>query len=90
MQKCVAQVISELPAGGIRYITFNLAVPQAFRGEVSYWARAQESTEGQAQSEPAHFSVGGMPVAWSVVLGVLALLAIAAIVVGMVLYLRAR
>jgi hypothetical protein len=84
------QAIPELAAGGIRYITFNLALPQAFRGEVTYWARAQESTGGEAQSEPASFPVGGMPIVWSIVLGLLALLAIAAIVVGTVLYLRAR
>jgi hypothetical protein len=85
-----AQEIAELSAGEIRYVTFNMTAAQAFRGEVVYWARAQESTGGEAQSEPAGFMVGGMPIVWSVVLGGLALLAIAAIIVGTVLYLRAR
>jgi len=84
------QEIAELPAGGIRYLLFNLLVPQAFRGETGFYARAEESTGGQAQSEPAGFTVGGMSIVWSVVLGVLALLAIVAIVVGTVLYMRAR
>jgi hypothetical protein len=85
-----AQEITELSAGGIRYVTFNLLVPQTFRGETDFWARAQEGTGGQSQSEPARFVVGGIPIVWSVVLGFLALLAIVAIVVGLVLYLRSR
>jgi hypothetical protein len=85
-----AQEITELPAGGIRYITFNLMAPQAFRGEVELSARASEVTGGSVLSEPARFEVGGMPIVWSVVLGVLAVLAIVAIVVGTVLYLRVR
>lgn len=85
-----AQEVVELPAGGMRYLTFNLLVPQAFRGEADYYGRAQESTGGQSQSEPVWFIVGGMPVVWSIVLGFLAVLAIVAIIVGMVLYVRVR
>lgn len=84
------QGIAELSAGGIRYLTFNLLLPQDYRGEAGLYARAQESTGGQSVSEPASFVVGGMPIVWSIVLGFLALLAIAAIVVGTVLYVRAR
>lgn len=85
-----AQEIIELAAGATRYVTFNLLLPQDFRGEASLYARVQESTGGEAQSERASFVVGGLPIVWSIVLGFLALLAIAAMVVGAVLYLRAR
>jgi hypothetical protein len=84
------QEITELSAGGIRYLTFNLLAPQAFRGEAGFYARVEESTGRQTLSEPAGFAVGGMSIVWSVVLGILALLAIVAIVVGTVLYMRAR
>jgi hypothetical protein len=84
------QEVAELPAGGVRYVTFNLLVPQAFRGEASLYARVQESTGGQAESPPVGFVVQGIPIVWSIVLGFLALLAIAAMVVGTVLYLRGR
>jgi hypothetical protein len=84
------QAIVELPAGGVRYVTFNLLVPQTYRGEAGLYARVRESTGGQAESSPAGFVVRGIPIVWSIVLGFLALLAIAAIVVGTVLYLRAR
>jgi hypothetical protein len=84
------QEITELSAGGIRYVTFNLMAPQAFRGEVELSARVSEGTGSEILSEPARFEVGGMPIAWSVVLGILALVAVVAIVVGTVLYLRAR
>jgi hypothetical protein len=85
-----SQEIVELAAGGVRYVTFNLLVPRSFRGEASFWARAQETTGAQTQSEPAWFVVGGVSLVWSAALGVLALLAIAAIVVGTVLHLRTR
>jgi hypothetical protein len=85
-----AQEIVELPKNGIRYLTFNLLVPQAFRGEAVYYGRAQENTGGQSQSEPTLFIVGGMPVVWSIVLGLLSVLAIVAIVIGTALYMRAR
>jgi hypothetical protein len=84
------QEIVELPAGGVRTVLFNLLVPQAYRGEAGLYARAQESTGGQAESAPVGFVVRGIPIVWSIVLGFLALLAIAAIVVGTVLYLRGR
>jgi hypothetical protein len=84
------QAVTELPAGGVRYLTVNLLVPQAFRGEVAFLARALESTGGETESVPASFEVEGLPIAWSIVLGFLALLAIAAIVVGTVLYVRTR
>jgi hypothetical protein len=85
-----AQAIVELPAGGIRYLSFNLMIPQAYRGETTFWAYAQESTGGEAEADAVPLVVGGLPIVWSIVLGFLALLAMAAIVIGTVLYLRTR
>ncbi len=84
------QKIAELTGGGERSLTFNLLVPEGYQGEVTLSAEATDNASRQVTAPPVSFTVGGVPVAAAAVFGLLLLLALAAIIIGVVLYFRHR
>jgi hypothetical protein len=84
------QQIVELVPGGSRYVTFQLMIPQGYQGVVRFSVRASDSLGAQSESLPAGLQVNGVSPLFTVIFGLLAVLAVAAIVVGIVLYLRHR
>ncbi len=84
------QQVVELAPGGTRYVTFNILIPQAYQGTPSFVIVVADSVGSQTQSLPSSFVVGGVSVVFTVVFGLLALVAVGAMVAGVVLYLRQR
>ena len=84
------QKIAELAGGGERNLTFNILVPEGYQGEVTLGAEAVDGAGHQTTAKAASFVVGGVSLWVTAVFGLLLLLAVAAIVVGVVLYFRQR
>jgi uncharacterized repeat protein (TIGR01451 family) len=83
------QNIAELAPGGVRHLTFNFSIPERYpQGDVSFVVHAADSLGTEIQAPPATFSIGGVSLLFTIVFGILALLAIAAIVVGLAFYFR--
>jgi hypothetical protein len=85
-----AQDLPELPSGATRQVRFNLLAPQSYRGEVAFWAELRERSGRQTRSEEVSLVVGTRSTAWSIVLGLLAIVAVGVTVTGTVLHLRNR
>jgi uncharacterized membrane protein len=84
------QQIVELLPGGSRHVTFQLMIPQGYQGVVRFSAQAADSLGAQSTSMPVSFRVNGVSPIFTVVFGLLAVLAVAAIVVGGILFFRHR
>ena len=87
----LGEQVVELAPGEARHLTFNLSVPDGYpQGDVSFSVSASDSLGTQVRAAPETFAVGGVSTLFTVVFGLFVLLAIAAIVVGFVLYSRQR
>jgi hypothetical protein len=85
-----AQGILELAPGEARYATFNVLIPQGYRGDASLIGEASTAQGARGQSPPMRIAVGGPSPALTVAFGLLILVVAAAGVVGAVLYFRKR
>jgi hypothetical protein len=87
----LAQSIAELAAGEVRHLTFSLQIPDRHpQGDISFVVTASDSLGTELQAPPATFTIGGVSLLFTVVFGGFVVLAIAAIVVGLVLYFRQK
>lgn len=85
-----AQGLAELAPGGTRYLTYTFFIPEGYQGNVSFTVLASDSTGVRLQAPLSSFSVSGVSAVFTIVFGVLFLVALSAIIVGLVLYFRHR
>lgn len=82
-------MIAELSPGESRHVAFSMQIPDRHPpGEVPFTVIARESLGTVTQSLPAALSVRGVSALFTIVFGVLTVLAIAAIVYGLASFLR--
>jgi uncharacterized membrane protein len=84
------QKIVELAPGTVRYVPFNILIPEGYQGSGSFVIRVLDSTATELWAKPVDFVVGGVPVVLTVVFGFLVIVAVMAVVVGIVFYFRHR
>jgi hypothetical protein len=84
------QQIVELLPGASRYVTFQLMIPQDYQGDVRFSVQASDSLGAQSESMPVSFRVNGVSPVFTIIFGLLAVLAVVAIVVGGILFFRNR
>ena len=81
--------IAELSPGQARHITFSLFIPDGHPpGKVAFPIRVTDSLGTQVKSSPAGVTVGGVSMVFTVLFGLLILLAANAIVVGIALFIK--
>jgi hypothetical protein len=85
-----AQEILELAPGEARYATFDVLVPQGYRGEIFLLGAASTEQGAQAQSPVVQTQVGGRSPLVTVVFGLLVLAVAVTGVVGAVLYFQKK
>ena len=86
-----AQRIVELRPGETRHVTFNLLVPDGYaQGDTSFAVTATDSLGTETRSGPATFAVGGVSTLFTVVFGLLAVVAVAAVVFGLASFFKQR
>jgi uncharacterized membrane protein len=85
-----AQRIIELAPDHARYLTFNVLIPQGYRGGVSLIAETTTGQRAGGQSAPIKVSVGGLSPAIAIIFGLLILVIAVTGVAGLVLYFRSK
>ncbi len=80
----------ELAPDQVRYVTFNILVPQGYRGDAPLIVEASTEQGARSQSPPITMIVGGPSPAITIVFGLLILVVAITGVVGLVLYFRHR
>lgn len=84
------QQVVELGPGRVRELVFNILVPHGFSGSGLVAIQAVDAGGNRVRSESAALDVGGPSLVFTIVFGLLVVLAVSAIVVGVLLYLRHR
>ena len=83
--------IVELGPGETRHVTFNLLVPDGYPQDgVSFVVTATDSLSTETRSGPATFTIGGVSTLFTVVFGLLAVVAVAAVVFGLASFFKQR
>lgn len=85
-----AQKIVELAPGTVHHVTFNILVPGSYRGDVFLVVKLSDRAGNLLQSAPTSLPVGGVPVTLVVIFGLLVILAVTAVIAGVVMYFRYR
>jgi hypothetical protein len=85
-----AQELAELAPGSARHLNFNLLIPEGYRGDVSFTVVGGDGAGTQLRAAPSSFTVRGVSTVFTIVFGALFLLALSAIIGGVVLYFRHR
>jgi hypothetical protein len=86
-----AQRIVELGPGETRHITFNLLIPEGHpQGNMSFAVTVTDSLGTETRSGPAALAIGGVSMLFTVVFGLLAIVAVAAVVFGLASFFRQR
>jgi uncharacterized membrane protein len=83
------QRLAELEPGATRHLTFHFLTPKEYQGTASFAVRVVSDSVGVTmKTPPSSFAVSGIPIGFTILFGFLVILAIVAIAVGFVLYLR--
>ncbi|MBN1937882.1 MAG: hypothetical protein JW934_24725 [Anaerolineae bacterium] len=84
------QTILELGPGQTRLLSFSLSVPKGHQGSVTFDVQATADGGVLAPAVNGSFSVGGVPLAFTLLFWLLVVAAVTAIVVGSTLYFKNR
>lgn len=85
-----SQSILELSPGQTRLLSFSLSVPKGYQGSVAFDVQAAADGGVVATAVNGSFSVGGVPMAFTILFWILVVVALAAIVIGLTLYFKHR
>lgn len=85
-----AQTIAELAPGETRHLTFDVLVPEGYQGDVPLSAQVSNEQGTQAKTAQMIIVVGGVTPTFTILFGALVVIALAAVVVGTLLYFRSK